>query len=385
MFLDQQNSVSIYIHWPFCVKKCPYCSFNSYPLVNFIDFDYWKNAYLLAIQFYAEKYKDRTIKSIYFGGGSPSMLPNNFIGDLIKAMQNCWKFSKNVEITIEFRPDDVTEEKMNNLYESKVNRISIGAQSLNNECLEILRRRHNIETIFNAIEVSSKLFKNISLDMIYAHPGHYSINIWEEELKIAVKLNTQHLSLYQLIVDENTVFGSMQRKGKLLLPDEDSCAEMFEITQKITENEGFYAYEISNHAKKGYECVHNIRYWQYQDYIGIGPGAHGRIMFEGHKYAILEEKNPQKWVDFISNEKRPLIEMDRLTLEEQTREILIVSLRTSKGLDCRKLPALLEECVEMPKLKQLINEGYLEYKDNILRGTSEGRKVLNSLILFLLK
>jgi oxygen-independent coproporphyrinogen-3 oxidase len=255
---------------------------------------------------------------------------------------------------------------------------------MHNDGLAILGRKHSVEDSVNTVNLCSKLFKNVSVDMIYARPGH-SVELWKDELMLVLGLNLQHLSLYQLVVDEDTVFGNMHKRGELLLPDEDACADMFELTQEITQNAGFPSYEISNHAKPGYECKHNIRYWKYNDYIGIGPGAHSRITINGAKYAIVEESNPQMWLKSLLLDDILLEEQVLLSQEEQAREALLVGLRMTEGIDCGTLPFPLNRCVDETALKNLVSEGYLEYSNNIIRGTNEGRKRLNALMLMLLK
>jgi oxygen-independent coproporphyrinogen-3 oxidase len=365
------------------VKKCPYCSFNSYKIDDFINIEYWKQAYLTAINFYANRYPQKVVKTIYLGGGTPSLLPNSFVDSILTEIFSSWKVEEDVEISIEVNPHSSNREKLHGFAQSKINRVSIGVQSFLAEGLVLLGRTHNVEAAIEAINLSSKLFKSVSADIIYGHPGH-SVEIWNEELDLALTIPIQHLSAYQLTVESNTVFGNMYKQGELLLPSEDECADMFELTQKKMENAGFLAYEISNHAIPTHECRHNVRYWQYQDYIGIGPGAHGRISEASCKYATLEEADPRKWASLVMANGAPPMRQEKLSLAEQAREALLMGLRMPRGLDCSALPLALEQFVRLDALQALVDGGFLEHSDNILRATKDGLKRLNPILLMLL-
>lgn len=382
--LFSPDSISLYIHWPFCLSKCPYCSFNSYPILELIDFENWKNAYIFAIQEIAKKTKNRRIRSIYFGGGTPSLLPPKFLEDLLAEIAWHWSVEPNVEVSIEINPGTVNETKIRDFKTAGVNRASVGVQSLNEDGIAILGRRHSIATAMNTVQVCSKLFQSVSLDMIYARPGH-SLSIWKEELELALSLDIPHLSLYQLVVEEESVFGDMYHRGELLLPDEDVCADLFDLTQELTTKAGRPAYEISNHAIANHECIHNIGYWMYYDYIGIGPGAHSRITFNNKKYALVQEAIPRKWLNSIIENNEILEEKSELFLEEQGREAILVGLRMTKGISCARLPLPLDQMVDPDALNHLVQEGYLEYNQDVLVATSEGRKRLNALLAYLLK
>jgi oxygen-independent coproporphyrinogen-3 oxidase len=366
------------------VNKCPYCCFNSYPINDFVNIEYWRQAFLLAIDFYAKRYPQKIVSTIYFGGGTPSLLHPSFIKDLLTAIFSSWQTTEKVEISIEANPHSSEAAKICGFAQVGVNRISVGVQSLSDDGLIFLGRKHNVETAIDVVKLSSQLFESVSVDMIYGRPGH-SVENWNEELDLALTLPAQHLSLYQLTVEANTVFGEMHKCGELLLPSDDECADMFDLIQEKTKRAGFIAYEVSNHALPTHECLHNMRYWQYQDYIGIGPGAHGRISHAGEKYATLEETNPEKWVHSVITNKNPLVSYDRLSREEQAREALLMGLRIQSGIDCTRLPMELERFVDHKALRMLVDEGFLEYSGCVLRATDRGVRLLNSIISMLLK
>ncbi|MDR0632605.1 MAG: radical SAM family heme chaperone HemW [Holosporales bacterium] len=381
--IDEKDYTSFYLHWPFCLSKCPYCSFNSYAIAEIINFNEWREAYFWAIKLFAKQYQNKIIRSVYFGGGTPSLLPSSLVKDILNEIQHYWDFCEDVEITLEINPETAEESKIRGYREAGINRVSVGMQSMYDEGLAILGRGHSVEASIATMKLCLDLFKSVSVDMIYARPGH-SVKIWEQELKQLFALSPHHLSLYQLTIENETVFGNMFRKGELLLPDDNTCSDLFEVTQSLTREHGLPAYEISNHAKAGHECVHNMRYWLYEDYIGIGPGAHSRVTIDGCKYALAHETNPRKWLRALLEHQEILEERLKLTPQEQAREAILVGLRMTDGLDYRKIPLPLEQCIDYPAMERLIEEGYIELEGNILRCTHEGRKCLNSVLLLLL-
>lgn len=382
--LFTNNSVSVYVHWPFCPKKCPYCSFNSYAVTEIIDFDKWLNAYIFAIREAAKKSKGKTVRSIYFGGGSPALLPTYFVSRIINEIEKLWGFEEKIEITVEFTPGISTERQIKEFKDSGVNRASIGIQSLNEDSLSILGRSHSPEQSLKLINHCLENYDNVTIDIIYAIPS-MSIKSWEKELTHYLTLGIQHLSLYQLVIEDSTIFGEMYHRGELLLPDEDSCARMFEVTQELTDKAGFDAYEVSNHAKEGFKGVHNLGYWLYHDYVGIGAGAHSRITLNEQKYAFVQDKHPNKWIKSISENNSVLEEQSALTLEEQSKEAIIVGLRMTEGIKCSDLPLPLGKIVNKGSLEKLVREGYMTYDSGILKVTGTGMIRLTSVTNFLLK
>lgn len=378
------DSISLYIHWPFCLTKCPYCSFNSYPVLELIDFEEWKEAYLFAIREIAKTITKRSVRSIYFGGGTPSLLPPKIIHEILDTIYKSWKTASQVEISIEINPKTVNKEKIQEIRSAGVTRASVGVQSLNEEGIAILGRRHDIPSAIHTVEECKKLFDSVSVDMIYARPGH-TLAIWKEELELALSLDIHHLSLYQLVIEDQSVFGDMYHRGELLLPDEDVCADLFELTQDLTAQAGIPAYEISNHARPGYECIHNVGYWEYRDYIGIGPGAHSRITYKNRKFALAHEANPKKWLKSIIADQNILEEVSEVSLEDQAREAVLVGLRMTRGIDVTQLPLPLDQITDAAAFKHLLRGGYLQQEGNQLWATDIGRERLNSVLTYLLK
>lgn len=378
------NSVSLYLHWPFCLSKCPYCGFNSYPIHDIVDFDAWKRAYQFSLSEAARVTPERTIRSIYFGGGTPSLMPSGVIADILQYISKLWSVEPYAEITLEMNPGRMTPQRIISFKEAGVNRISVGVQSMTAEGLAALGCRHSVQEVQTTLQTVATHFDNYSIDLIYAWPGQ-TLAQWEDDLRTALELHIPHLSPYQLIIEQNSVFGSMYRRGELLLPGDDVCADMYECAQEMTQAYGCPAYEISNHSRPGYEGRHNIGYWLYKDYIGIGPGAHGRLTLQGKKFAMVMELNPHKWLMSLLNNHKILQEQTELTPTEQVREALLVGLRMVVGVDCSTLPVPLEDAVNPQALQKLIDENYLEFEDNVLKATAQGRECLNALTVYLLK
>ncbi|MDR1208341.1 MAG: radical SAM family heme chaperone HemW [Holosporales bacterium] len=374
---------ALYIHWPFCMSKCPYCSFNSYPITDLIDFEAWKYAYRFCLEKSAQQTRDRKITSVYFGGGTPSLLPAAFLGDLINDLHKLWPIADDCEISIEMNPGNVTESHIANIYSAGINRVSIGIQSLRTDGLTILGRKHSVDDALRTADFCSRFFKNYSVDLIYAWPTH-DLEQWKKELAIAFTLGAPHMSFYQLVVESDSVFGDMYSRGELILPDDNTCASMFEYLQYAACEAGLSAYEISNHARPGFECRHNISYWEYSDYIGIGPGAHGRLTINNQKHSIVHELNPQKWLNSIMDRQHILEEMTMLSLDEQMKEALLVGMRMTKGIFCDDLPMPFESIVNAKAFDRLLKEKYLTNKDGVVAATLKGRKRLNALMSYLI-
>lgn len=389
--LFPMNSLSLYLHWPFCLSKCPYCAFNSYPVLDLIDFEGWRKAYFFALQRAAHITSGRTLRSIYFGGGTPSLMPPSLVEAILTEVIRLWPLAPDVEITLEMNPGDATRGRIEDFRATGINRLSIGVQSMTNEGLAVLGRRHSVHDSLITADLCAKFFDNFSLDLMYAWPGH-SLEMWEQELTEALAIGAPHLSLYQLTVESESVFGTMYRQGELLLPDDEICAGMFERSQELTVAHGIPAYEISNHARPGYESVHNIGYWLYRDYMGIGPGAHGRLTVPAAedreerkgKLALVQESNPQKWLRTILDQQEVLEEVVELSSEEQSKEALLVGLRMNQGILCSTLPLPLERAVKPEALGRLIEEAYLTLEDGVLKATARGRECLNALTAYLI-
>ena len=369
-------SLALYIHWPFCKIKCPYCDFNSYRKEN-VNQSHWIKAYLKGLELWSSRLGERKITSIFFGGGTPSLLDPTHLELLLKKIDDLWGINSDCEITIEANPNSVSSEKFKELHDIGINRVSVGVQALNNIDLKNLGRDHNKNQAIKAIEIVKKWFKNYNLDFIYGRQFQ-STSQWEDELTQIIFLESPHLSLYQLTIEENTTFHKLYNNDLLKgLPTNEMASEMFDVTRQLCEKGGYKQYETSNFAKKNFKCKHNLSYWKYDDYIGLGPGAHGRVEILGKKYATEEEKNPDIWfkktVSFKSETPKLSLLNDRIAFEEK----LIMNLRIFEEIpififDRKKIDPVVIELVEnnlikINKNKIIIKEGGKKMLDYISR------------------
>ncbi len=368
----ERSSLALYIHWPFCKIKCPYCDFNSYKRES-TNQSHWLKAYLRALELWSSRLAIREIKSIFFGGGTPSLLNPNFVAMVLQKIDNLWGINGNCEITIEANPNSVSERKFKLFREIGINRVSVGVQALNNKDLSNLGRDHNKNQAIKAIEVINTWFNNYNLDFIYGRQ-HQSTGEWGEELLEILSLNAPHLSLYQLTIEENTNFNKLFRKNLLRgLPTQEIVSDMFDITKQLCKAGGYKQYETSNFARKGFKCMHNISYWKYNDYIGVGPGAHGRITMSGKRYATEEEKNPDIWFEktVSLNSSTPKITPieNKVVLEEK----LLMNLRISGNI-----PVSIFDYEKLnPVVFHLEENKLIKTKDNEIVIRKRGKKMLD--------
>ncbi len=362
--------LSLYIHWPFCLSKCPYCDFNSHVRDEYGE-ESWQNAIIAEITKIKEQLGDRVLKTIFFGGGTPSLMNPSTVSAIINSACKTWQTADDLEISLEANPNSVEVEKFKNLASAGVNRISIGVQSLIDERLKQLGRQHSSDDAKCAIEVASNYFKRFSFDLIYATPNH-SVNAWKKELTEALAYQTEHLSLYQLTIEPNTPFAKLHSRGELPLPADDLAADLYELTENLCAQNGLQAYEVSNYAKPGSECRHNLTYWNYGEYVGIGPGAHGRIIIDGKRYATTQWRTPEKWLK-SHNRSESVLELTPL---EQYEERVMMGLRTTHGIDWHQ-PITAQ-------LRNLIAEEFLILENSNLRATPKGRLALQSVLGYLL-
>ena len=366
------SSLALYIHWPFCKIKCPYCDFNSYKRENTNEY-HWLKAYLRALELWSSRLAGKKIKSIFFGGGTPSLLDPDFVGLVLQKIDRLWSINGNCEITIEANPNSVSESKFKLFREIGINRVSIGVQALNNKDLSNLGRDHNKNQAVEAIEVINTWFENYNLDFIYGRQ-HQSTNEWRDELLEILSLDAPHLSLYQLTIEETTNFHKLFKRNLLKgLPTQKTVSDMFDITKQLCKDGGYKQYETSNFARKGFKCKHNISYWKYNDYIGVGPGAHGRITMSGKKYATEEEKNPDIWFEktVSLNSSTPKITPieNKVMLEEK----LIMNLRIS-----RNIPVSIFDYEKLnPVVFHLEGNKLIKTKDNEIVIRKRGKKMLD--------
>ena len=377
--------LAIYIHWPFCRSKCPYCDFNSH-VRNAIDERRWTRALVADLDRQAALMPVREVTSIFFGGGTPSLMPPETPAALIARVKALWPVAPDLEVTLEANPNSAEAERFAGFAAAGVNRLSLGVQALDPAALRFLGRRHDRDEAIAAIRLARDTFRRTSFDLIYARPGQ-SVADWEEELDAALALAGEHLSLYQLTIEPGTAFGGRAARGEALAADEDTAAALFEATQARLTAAGLPAYEISNHARPGAECRHNLAYWRYQDYLGIGPGAHGRVSRGGGKVATRQKRAPEAWLAAIENDGTALDEATPIARDEATGEMLMMGLRLAEGVSRGGLEALagstIEELFE-ERLPRLVDGGFLTLDGDRLAATAAGRQRLNAVLAALL-
>ena len=375
----------VYVHWPFCVAKCPYCDFNSH-VRDGVDQSRWRDALLREIDHAAQEAPDRTVTSVFFGGGTPSLMPPDTVAAVIERIGRNWRLGPDVEITLEANPSSVEAGNFAALKQAGVNRLSLGIQALREEPLRFLGRAHDLREGLAAIEIARRHFARFSFDLIYARPDQTPQD-WRAELDEAVDLAGDHLSLYQLTIERGTRFWTDHARGKFAVPDEDAAAALYEITQERLEAAGLPAYEISNHARQGGESRHNLVYWRYQDYVGVGPGAHGRFMHGGVKRATRRASGPEAWLEQVETQGHGTAEAESVDAETMRREALMMGLRLGEGVDLARLEALgidVAPLRDARRLAPLVEGGLLRLNGDTLAATPSGRQVLNALLLKLL-
>ncbi len=370
----------IYVHWPFCAAKCPYCDFNSHVRHQAIDQEAYAAAFLTEMKRMRDISGPRIVTSIFVGGGTPSLMKPATVGAILDGIASAWHVPNGIEITLEANPSSVEAERFRGYRTAGVNRVSMGVQALNDADLKFLGRLHNVEDALKAIRLAREIFPRMSFDLIYARPGQ-SVEAWEKELKEAIGYAVDHLSLYQLTIEEGTPFYGLHKAGKLIVPDEDSAALLYEATQDITASLGLPAYEVSNHARPGAESRHNLTYWRYGDYAGIGPGAHGRLTMSGRKLATATERRPEDWLSAVAAHGHGMIVEDELEPDEQADELLIMGLRLREGIDLSRWQALSGRDPDPDKEDFLIREGFIERIGNSrLRCTPKGMLILDAVV-----
>tara|TARA_R110002110_G_scaffold2383_2_gene11026 strand:+ start:2847 stop:4034 length:1188 start_codon:yes stop_codon:yes gene_type:complete len=380
---DWKNAgFGLYIHWPFCQAKCPYCDFNSHVAAK-IDQKAWAKAYLSEIDRVGAETDGRILRSVFFGGGTPSMMDPGIVDGILSKVRATWGMANDIEITLEANPTSVEAGRFAGYREAGVNRISMGVQALNDADLKALGRLHSHTEALAAFDVARNIFDRVSFDLIYARQNQ-TLEAWREELSRALALAVDHLSLYQLTIENGTAFGDRYSAGKLRgLPDDDRAADMYELTQTLCEDAGFPAYEVSNHAKSGSESLHNRIYWRYGDYAGIGPGAHGRLTVSGQRYATETPLAPGAWRALIDRTGSGEGSRSVLTQSDAATEFLLMGLRLSEGVDLNRLEGEMFHRI-IPKINGLSDMGMVEREQDRLRVTTRGRPVLNAVLRHLL-
>ncbi len=372
------DPLALYIHWPFCVKKCPYCDFNSH-VRETVDEDAWSDALLRDLSYEANASPSKPLTSIFFGGGTPSLMSPHIVQKLIAAAEQHWGFSSEIEITLEANPSSVEAARFADLAAAGVNRVSLGLQALDDDALQFLGRPHDLAEGLSALEMAQSVFSRVSFDLIYARPDQ-SPEQWEQELRRAIGFGTGHLSLYQLTIEPGTRFATLAAQGKLRAFDPDRGADLFELTRDVTAAAGLPAYEVSNHAKLGEESRHNLTYWRYGDYVGIGPGAHGRRS----GVATQRHKKPENFLSAVARNASGAESETLLTPEERAKEGLVMGLRLREGIS---LSALAQRCgiaqsrlLNPDKVTLLCRQGLLTHTSSTLTVTPHGMPVLDAIL-----
>jgi oxygen-independent coproporphyrinogen-3 oxidase len=381
MALEKSNDLfGVYVHWPFCASKCPYCDFNSHVHRGPFDEQAYVAAYEREIAHAASLTPGRVVQSIFFGGGTPSLMSPWAVESIINSITSHWTVEPKAEITLEANPTSVEVERFKGFRSAGINRVSLGVQSLRPQPLAELGRRHTVDEAVAAVRIAQSVFERSSFDLIYARPRQ-TLEDWEDELKEALWLAKGHISLYQLTIEQGTRYFDLHKAGKLIMPNEDLAADFYELTQELTAQAGMPAYEISNHARPGQESEHNLLYWRYGEYAGIGPGAHGRLLINNQRHATATEKMPFDWQKKVVSQGHGLVTDDVLTWEEQGDEFLVMGLRLREGISPQRFTALSGRKINQRQIDDLKGYGFVETLPNgNIRVTDRGWPVLDAVV-----
>jgi putative oxygen-independent coproporphyrinogen III oxidase len=375
-----RQAFGIYVHWPFCLSKCPYCDFNSHVRHAPVDEERFARAFAREIEATAARVPGRQVSSIFLGGGTPSLMRPQTVGAILDAIGEHWGVASDVEVTLEANPTSVEATRFAGYRAAGVNRVSLGVQALDDASLKLLGRLHTAREALDAVAIARKAFGRYSFDLIYARPDQTPA-MWTDELKRAIAEAAEHLSLYQLTIEEGTPFFGLHAQGKLKTPDEAIARALYDVTQEVCAAFGLPAYEISNHARPGAECRHNLVYWRGQEYAGVGPGAHGRLDIEGVRHAISTEKRPETWLMRVEASGHGVVTDDRLNSEERADEFLLMGLRLAEGIDPKRYADLSGRALDPRRIAVLREQGAITVEDNgRLRVTQTGFPVLDAVV-----
>jgi putative oxygen-independent coproporphyrinogen III oxidase len=371
---------AVYVHWPFCLSKCPYCDFNSHVRHGGIDEARFLRAYETEIAATAARAQGRTVSSIFFGGGTPSLMQPSSVQAILDCIAKHWTVAPDVEVTLEANPTSVEATRFRGFRAAGVNRVSLGVQALDDASLKELGRLHTAQEALDAVAVARSIFDRYSFDLIYARP-HQTTEAWAAELKRAIAEAAEHLSLYQLTIEPDTPFFGLHKAGKITIPDEDLARDLYDLTQTVCVGAGLPAYEISNHARSGAECRHNLVYWRGHDYAGVGPGAHGRLTIDGRRVATATERRPEAWLMRVEDSGIGLTVDEKLTPGEAADEYLLMGLRLAEGIDPERYSALSGRALSPSRISILREEGAVETTaDGRLRVTQSGFPLLDAVV-----
>jgi oxygen-independent coproporphyrinogen-3 oxidase len=370
----------VYIHWPFCLSKCPYCDFNSHVRHAAIDEARFVRAFCAEISATAARTPGRTVSTIFFGGGTPSLMQPSTVGAILDAVGRHWRIAHGAEVTLEANPTSVEATRFAGYRAAGVNRVSLGVQSLDDGALKALGRMHTAREALDAVAIARAAFERYSFDLIYARPGQ-TPQTWQAELERAIAEAAEHLSLYQLTIEADTPFAALHAAGKLAVPDDDAARILYDLTREVCAAAGLPAYEVSNHARPGAECRHNLVYWRYHEYAGIGPGAHGRLDIGGRRYAPETEKRPEAWLERVESTGTGLTVDEALSRVEAADEFLLMGLRLAEGIDLERFAALAGAPLAEKQIADLAMHGFVETTpQGRLRVTAAGFPLLDSIV-----
>ena len=387
MAKDQNEALAVYVHWPFCLSKCPYCDFNSH-VRDSVDDGRWRRALCTEIDYWAEQTPARSVGSVFFGGGTPSLMAPETVAAVIERIGKHWHLDDAVEITLEANPTSVEAGRFAAFCEAGVNRLSLGIQALDDAALRFLGRQHDAVEARTALDIARRTFARFSFDLIYARPDQ-TVAAWRQELGAALDMAAGHISLYQLTIEKGTPFYTRQRDGEISPPGEARAADLYDVTNTLSAKAGYSAYEVSNYARPDHACRHNLAYWRYQDYAGIGPGAHGRLQTarQGAR-ALRQHAKPETWLQAVERSGHGSAEARTLAPAERAEEMLMMGLRLQDGVDLARLAERtslsLAQAVRPGALNRLTDGGFLIQDAHHLRTTPKGRAVLNSVLAELL-
>ncbi|WP_200941215.1 radical SAM family heme chaperone HemW [Afipia sp. Root123D2] len=378
--IDHKEAFGVYVHWPFCLSKCPYCDFNSHVRHAPIDEERYARAFAREIATTAARAPGREVTSIFLGGGTPSLMQPQTVGAVLDAIGQHWHVAKDVEVTLEANPTSVEATRFRGYRTAGVNRVSLGVQALDDVSLKALGRLHTAREALDAVAIARTIFDRYSFDLIYARPDQ-TAQMWTDELKRAISEAAEHLSLYQLTIEPETPFFGLHAAGKLKVPDEAVARALYDVTQEVCAQQGLPSYEISNHARPGAECRHNLVYWRGQQYAGVGPGAHARLDIDGRRHAIATEKRPETWLMRVEAQGNGVIADDILNSEERADEFLLMGLRLAEGIDPQRYKALSGRALDPRRIALLKDEGAITVDaSGWLRVTKDGFPLLDAVV-----
>ncbi|WP_131196025.1 radical SAM family heme chaperone HemW [Lichenihabitans psoromatis] len=375
-----ESGFGIYVHWPFCLSKCPYCDFNSHVRQVPVDETRFLSAFKTELAHRARLTPGRVVESIFFGGGTPSLMRPETVAGILDAIAGHWTIDPNTEVTLEANPTSVEATRFRGYRAAGINRVSLGVQAMNDPDLKALGRLHSVDEAMAAVGIAASIFSRLSFDLIYARPGQTPA-AWAAELDVAIDRAAEHLSLYQLTIEPDTMFEKLYRAGKLQMPDQDVSRALWDVTQETTEKRGLPAYEISNHARPGAESRHNLVYWRYGEYAGVGPGAHGRVLTPNGRRAHSTERHPEMWLTVVEGEGHGIISDEPLSPEEQADEFLLMGLRLVEGIDPARYETLAGRPLDRSRVSSLVEEGMVEKTaTGRIRVTKDGFPVLDAVV-----